>query len=52
MISSNDEFHRISELVKQDVGELDPSRIYYEWEDWLKKNIRGMKISSLNKRGL
>jgi archaeal flagellar protein FlaI len=44
VIQSNDMFHRISEEVKKDVGSLEPRRIFFEWEDWLKKMIRMKKI--------
>ncbi len=40
VIQSNDWFHRITNSVKEDVGELDSKRIRFEWEDWLKNQIR------------
>ncbi|GAG27770.1 unnamed protein product, partial [marine sediment metagenome] len=39
-IMSNDQFHRISNSVKEDIGYLDPRRIYFEWEDWLKSVLK------------
>ncbi len=35
-IQANDEFHRISDRVKEDTGFLDSELIYKEWESWLK----------------
>ncbi len=37
VIAANDHYHRISEGVKNEVGYLDPKRIYFEWEEWLKR---------------
>ena len=39
-ILANDQFHRISNNVKEDVGYLDPRRIYFEWENWLKNILK------------
>jgi type IV secretory pathway ATPase VirB11/archaellum biosynthesis ATPase len=40
IIDSNDEFHRISEIVRGDLGHLDSKRIFFSWEEWLKRRIR------------
>ncbi|MDP6641916.1 MAG: type II/IV secretion system ATPase subunit [Candidatus Nanoarchaeia archaeon] len=40
IIDSNDQFHRISEIVREEVGNLDPKRIFFSWEEWLKRRIR------------
>ncbi|MBW2993381.1 type II/IV secretion system ATPase subunit, partial [Candidatus Woesearchaeota archaeon] len=37
---SNDQFHRISEEVKEEVGALDSKKIYFEWDAWLKREIK------------
>jgi len=39
-IMANDEFHRIGEIVKEDVGVLDSKRILFQWNEWLKKELR------------
>ena len=44
VISSNDQFHRISDEVKKEVGSLEPRRIFFEWEEWLKKMIKMKKV--------
>ncbi|RME54183.1 hypothetical protein D6777_04625 [Candidatus Woesearchaeota archaeon] len=40
VIRANDQFHRISSSVREDVGSLDSKRILFEWEEWLKRVIR------------
>ena len=45
VVLSNDQFHRISDKVREDVGFLDSKRIYFEWNEWLK---RDRKITRLN----
>ncbi len=40
VIAANDEFHKISELVKKEFGSSDPKQILANWLDWLKKNIK------------
>jgi hypothetical protein len=37
VIKSNDEFHRISDKIKEEVGSLDSKRIFFEWNEWLRK---------------
>ena len=46
VMSSNDQFHRISESVKEEVGNLDRKKILFEWEEWVKRQItkKRMKI--------
>ena len=47
VIRCNDEFHRISDNVREDIGTLDSKRIFFEWNEWLKRDIKkkNMKIS-------
>ncbi len=40
VILSNDEFHKISDKVKEEVGTLDSKRIYFEWNEWLKRAVK------------
>ena len=40
VIQCNDQFHKISSHVKEKKGELDTERIYFEWNDWLKNEIK------------
>ncbi|HZX44164.1 MAG TPA: ATPase, T2SS/T4P/T4SS family [Candidatus Nanoarchaeia archaeon] len=40
VIQSNDEFHRISDTVRDEVGSLDSKRIFFEWNEWLKRSVK------------
>jgi type IV secretory pathway ATPase VirB11/archaellum biosynthesis ATPase/intein/homing endonuclease len=40
VIQANDVFHRISEQILDETGKLDSKRILFEWEEWIKKEIR------------
>lgn len=44
-LKCNDMMHLISEKIKEDTGFLDPKRIFFEWENWLKGEVkkRGMR---------
>jgi len=44
VINSNDEFHTISDKVDEEVGFLDSKRIFSEWEEWLKKQIKKKSV--------
>ena len=44
VVTSNDEFHRLMEDVKEEVGGIDNKRVFFEWDDWLKKQLRVRKI--------
>jgi len=39
-VRSNDQFHRISENVREEIGSLDSNRIFLDWETWLKREVR------------
>ncbi|MFH1324871.1 MAG: type II/IV secretion system ATPase subunit [Nanoarchaeota archaeon] len=45
VIQCNDEFHRISDTVKEEVGSLDSKRIFFGWNEWLKRSIKRKNIS-------
>lgn len=40
VVSMNDEFHKISDKVKEDLGYLDSKRIFFEWDESLKRYIK------------
>jgi len=40
VIKANDQFHKISESIREEIGHLENKRIVFEWTDWLKKQIR------------
>ncbi|MBI4440046.1 type II/IV secretion system ATPase subunit [Candidatus Woesearchaeota archaeon] len=39
-INSNDQFHKISDQIKEEVGALDSKRIFFEWNEWMKREIK------------
>ena len=40
VVRSNDEFHRISDKVREEIGSLDSKKIFFEWNEWLKRDIK------------
>ncbi len=44
VIQSNDQFHRISDKIKEEVGALDSKRIFFEWNEWLKRATKKIKM--------
>ena len=43
VVKSNDEFHRISAIIAEEVGYTEPKRVYSEWETWLKAELKRRK---------
>jgi type IV secretory pathway ATPase VirB11/archaellum biosynthesis ATPase len=43
VVASNDEFHRLSSKVAEEVGFTDPKRVFAEWNSWLKQRVKKMK---------
>lgn len=43
VISSNDQFHRISDKVKIETNRLDSKKIFLEFSEWLKSEIKRQK---------
>jgi len=39
-IKSNDEFHRISDQVREETGKLDSKKIYSRWDSWLLRELK------------
>lgn len=39
VVRSNDAFHLLSDQVHQEVGSLDPKRIYALWDAWLQRDL-------------
>jgi archaeal flagellar protein FlaI len=46
VIKCNDQFHLISEKTKQKKGRLDSKDIFFEFDEWIKKEIRKIKLNS------
>ena len=40
VILGNDTFHQISDRVREEVGYIDSKRVYFEWEEWLRREIK------------
>ncbi len=39
-VKSNDELHRISEKIREELGMLDNERVFFEWNEWLKRAVK------------
>jgi type IV secretory pathway ATPase VirB11/archaellum biosynthesis ATPase len=37
VVEANDQFHMITDKVKNEVGSMDSKRIFFEWNEWLKR---------------
>ena len=44
VIESNDAFHKISDNIRQETGNLDSKKIFFEWNEWLKRSIKKKSI--------
>ena len=44
MIQSNDQFHLAAEKVQKEYGKLDSKKIFFEWKEWLRKEIKRRKV--------
>ncbi len=43
VVQCNDQFHRISEKIRDEVGYLDSKRIFFDWNEWLKRAVKRYK---------
>lgn len=43
VIKCNDSFHTLIDKVKEETGRLDSDRVFFEWNEWIKKEIRRRK---------
>ncbi len=46
VIQSNDEFHRIGEVVREEMGYLDSKRIFFDWNEWFKRKVKKASITT------
>lgn len=46
VVQSNDHFHKIAERIREEIGALDPKRIFFEWDEWLKRYVKKMDFHS------
>ncbi len=42
VIQSNDQFHKIAERIREEIGALDSKRIFFDWNEWLKRHVKRM----------
>ena len=40
VINANDEFHMLSDKIKEETGTLDSKKIFFEWNEWLKRELK------------
>jgi archaeal flagellar protein FlaI len=40
VVQANDEFHKISDFIRQEVGSLDSKRIFFDWNEWLVRTVK------------
>ncbi len=44
VVKANDIFHLISDKVKEKTGKLDADKIYFEFKEWLRKEVKKKKM--------
>ncbi len=44
VVEANDQFHKITDKVKEEVGSMDSKRIAFEWNEWLRRAVRDSMI--------
>lgn len=44
VIQANDQFHRISDIIRDEVGALDSKRIFFDWNEWLKRTMKKQQM--------
>jgi type IV secretory pathway ATPase VirB11/archaellum biosynthesis ATPase len=47
-IKCSDQFHKVSEKVRSKYGKLDSERIFFEWSDWLKREVKSERQKKLS----
>ncbi|MFH1452992.1 MAG: type II/IV secretion system ATPase subunit [Armatimonadota bacterium] len=44
VVNANDQFHKISDKIKDEVGSLDSKRIFFDWNEWFKRSVKKMNM--------
>lgn len=44
VIRTNDRFHQISQEVVKEYGALDSEKIFFEWDEWVKREIKKLSL--------
>ncbi len=39
-IKCNDAYHNIIATVKDEIGSMDPKRVFFEWNNWMKREVK------------
>ncbi|MBI2136112.1 type II/IV secretion system ATPase subunit [Candidatus Woesearchaeota archaeon] len=39
-IKCNDAYHNIIATVKNEIGSMDPKRVFFEWNNWMKREVK------------
>lgn len=48
-VEANDQFHKISDKIKEETGILDSKKIFFEWNEWLKKTAKNYTLLNTKK---
>ncbi|MGV8171915.1 MAG: ATPase, T2SS/T4P/T4SS family [Candidatus Woesearchaeota archaeon] len=40
IVEANDQFHKITDKVQSEIGFMDSKRIFFEWNEWLKRAVK------------
>ena len=40
VVQSNDIFHQLSDQVREEVGFIDSKRVFFQWDEWVKRSIK------------
>lgn len=51
VIVANDQFHKVCEKVQKRKGRFDSEEIFFEWDEWLKKEVKKKKAKKDNSSG-
>jgi hypothetical protein len=51
VIRFNDRFHKLQESVTKETGYPDPDKIFFEWDNWVKREIKKFQIKGEDESG-
>jgi hypothetical protein len=46
VVLANDEFHKISDRIAEETGKLDSEKIFFHWEEWLKRKVKKDELNT------
>jgi hypothetical protein len=44
VIRCNDRFHKLQESITKEVGYPDPEKIYFEWDNWVRREVKKFQL--------